>query len=84
MPKKFYKREWLNPKEGTAFIESCVEPNYSGVYSYVNIADCSRKVSIEFSYEKKDYKARIAKVDKMIKALTDLKQSLIEHHELVK
>lgn len=84
MADKFYRREWLNGTKGTAFLEAAVEPNYESVYAYLKVADCNRTVHLEFDYDKKTYAARIKKINKLITALEVMRQSMVEHKELLK
>jgi len=53
---KYYSRSFLNKKEGTAFIESSIELTDYCVYADVAVADCNRKVTLDFGvYAVKDY-----------------------------
>jgi len=69
-----YIRRWLN-KKGRAFIE--VDCGEYGDGGHVAIADCDRRVSLDFSvYEKKDYKTKLAKLDILIESLQQFKLML--------
>lgn len=72
--KKYYKREFLNRKEGTACIEiSCDGEGYSGV----KITDCNRQVTLSCStYNDKEKENTLYKLNKLIDNLTVLRQKI--------
>lgn len=72
-----YKRFWLNNKKGTAFCELEIEPDgprYTNVY--VKLADCNRQISLDFSFNKKTKKERLAKLDRFIASLQELRTEM--------
>jgi hypothetical protein len=77
---KYHSRKFLNKNEGTGAIECHVDQSHSWVDAGIKIADCSRQVTIEFSFgSMKDAKARREKLKlitdelvKMMKAIDDV------------
>jgi hypothetical protein len=71
-----YIRKWLN-KKGRAFIE--VDGAEYGDGGYVTIADCDRRIQLDFSvYDKSDFKKKIDKLTLIIDSLIDFRNVLIE------
>ncbi len=70
--KRKYIRKWLNPT-GRAFVE-LEESSYENGFS-LTVGDCSRRISLEFDYEKEDdesgRKKRLRKLDKFIAVLQE-------------
>lgn len=78
MNKKYYTRKWLNPKEGTAYIE-CAASNDLGSYKDFGfkLADCHRAVSIDLSFhDNKGKTERIKKISLIIDELINLKLAI--------
>jgi hypothetical protein len=82
---KYYKRTWLNKKEGTAFIECMYEGSFGSHNDCsVKFGDCHRTSSIDFSFFDKKTKAeRVAKLSSIIDELLLLKEHM-EKAELKK
>jgi hypothetical protein len=84
LKKRVYRRNWLNPKEGRAFIETATElVQYSkedpvNFDANLSLADCSRTIHLEFSaYNKEDVWERVAKLNILQKHLGILKDELM-------
>lgn len=75
---KYYSRKWLNQKEGTAFIEASIEDSYSKYKdSTLNISDCNKKISLDFSFHtQKEKKEKLKKLDLLINELKEFKLAL--------
>lgn len=80
---KLYKRRWINKGEGTAYvvIDAKVEghwdegkfPEDRHIEADVEIKDCSRQVTLEFScWSMKEYKERLVKLQGIIDDLEGL------------
>ena len=77
------KREWLNPKDvyNSGAISYAVTSYIGGdddsVDGELTIWDCSRKVTLDFSfYTLKGSKVVSKKIDKLINSLQDIKEAL--------
>ena len=73
------KRSWLNPisSDDTGAMWYSVEADAFSVDAKLVIRDCSRQIELDFDvYSKASLKERVAKLDKMIAALTEIKDSL--------
>lgn len=77
---KYYKRSWLNKKEGTAFIECLYEPSFGSHHECsVKIGDCYKTSNIDFVfYDKKTKAEKVAKLSSIIDELIALKVVLEE------
>lgn len=82
---KYYSRQWLNKKEGTAFIECTYEPSFGTHHDCsFKLGDCHRTSTIDLSfYDKKTKAGRVAKLSSIIDELILLKEQ-IEKVELKK
>ena len=86
MQMKHYRRDWLNKKKGTAFIESTSAtyfPKKKNVPGHVSasltIADCSRLINLDFdAFDKEDVDERVAKLDMIRTHLDALRDALLE------
>ncbi len=82
------KRRWLNEREGTAFIAWKIETvtfkdkknaRHNNVDACFNLADCSRRVSIDFSvYGKHGHKSRMKKLDRLVEELLVFKKEYMK------
>ena len=82
MKPKHYSRKFLNKTEGTAFIEVSAKTIGKWVDADVTIADCSRMVSLDFSFEttsKKERKEKLDKINLLIKELEAMKNFIEDH-----
>lgn len=81
-----YKRFFLNADRGTAFVEADVKdatPKKKYLEADVAIADCGRRISLEFSCNKSTRNARLRKLRKLISALQEV-ESALENYEFGK
>lgn len=79
---KYYSRSFLNKKEGTAFIESSIELTDYCVYADVAIADCNKKVTLDFGvFAVKDYDEKLSKLEKLISELSEVYMVLAVNKE---
>lgn len=82
---RIYRRDWLNKKEGTAFIESKITSGKYGnfkvgyVHGDICIADCSRQISLDFGVDtKEDVDVRLAKLDVMQAHIDLMRTALVD------
>ena len=75
---KYYKRSWLNKKEGTAFVECTYEPSFGSHHDCsFKLGDCHKTSTIDLSFHDKKTKAeRVAKLSSIIDELILLKEAL--------
>lgn len=82
-----YSRHWLNPPGGgNAYIQTQIEAPDGGdrnwLEAYVNIADCSRNIELDFcAFTDSPLDAatiKLAKLDLLISTLTEFRQAYIE------
>lgn len=78
MAKKYYKRTFLNKKEGVALIESRVSTDENGFKDAgVKITDCNRQVSLEFNFWNVETKDNTQyKINKLIEELEAFRAAL--------
>jgi len=92
--KKIYRRDWLNKKEGRAFIitagDTCLpektkdgDPPFpaavESVDYYLDIGDCNRSISLDFTaYNRESAQDKLAKVNLMMEHLNQIKAELQE------
>lgn len=84
---KHYSRKFLNKAEGLAAIECSVQHLLftSGVDASINISDCSRQVSIDFSvYNVKDLDSRLAKLDLIITEISKVRDVISNNYDSIK
>lgn len=62
---KLYKREFLNPKEGTAFSEVSAETGENYIDAHMKIADCNHIATLEFSIYDESNKTRRERIEKL-------------------
>ena len=75
----YYKRTFLNKKEGTALVECRVRGDTFGT---VKITDCNRSVTLEFnSYDEPKRDLMAYKIDKLISELTAFRDKLMKAPE---
>lgn len=83
---KHYRRDWLNKKKGTAFVESHTSDHFptnkkiSGhVSASLTIADCSRTISLDFDcFDKEDVDERLHKIAVLRTHLNEIVNALLE------
>lgn len=77
---EFYKREFLNRDRHhgmAAYLVYIYEVQKYGVDAYLELSDCSRQISIDFSFHnEKGAENSFEKLDKMMEALKELKRNL--------
>ncbi len=77
---RIFTREWLNPDEGMAYISLSIQPaSKPGRWHYpsLEIADCSRRINLEFDYETEEQRQdRIYKLNVIRSQLTILEAYL--------
>ena len=84
MSKKIHNvRRWLNPKDhsDSGLVHMTVDVDGTPAYPYVDagmdIWDCSRKITLDFSFSnEKEAKQRVEKIDILIQELENLKAVL--------
>lgn len=82
---KYYRRDWLNKKQGTAFVESTAHEYYptpknrpGHVSASLTIADCSRQIHLDFdAFDKEDVDERIYKIWMLRTHLYEIEQQLL-------
>lgn len=86
----YRKRLFLNPiKDGApAFIQAVADDSDNGAYLLGNyvliIADCDRRVTLEFSLANKYLRKRnLAKANRLVKVLTDFRDALAREIALI-
>lgn len=66
-------RAWLNPdKTHTASIAWNAEDGYG----YLEIRDCNRTVTLEFPYRNQSKRKSLAKLDRMIELMNELRKEM--------
>lgn len=76
---KHYSRKFLNSTEGTAFIEVNARQGVDWVDSTVTLSDCSRQVSLDFSFSKrKSKREKLKKIALLISELQALEAFMKE------
>lgn len=75
--KRVYMRDWINPEEGTGLIALTLEPaeGESGYcnYAQLELADCSRKITLEFDFHSEEKRQeRLYKLNVIRSHLTHL------------
>lgn len=82
-----YERGFLNKRQGTAFYEMKVSyennegrnSHYQYIAAEVSIADCSRRITLDFSVDdEKDWGNNISKLDLLMAALREFRQKYSE------
>lgn len=82
--KIFSKRMWLNPSSSStacagAYINLDNSPKE--VYKYmdagIELKDCSRSISLDFSEKPKDIHRSLKKIDKLIKFFTEFREKMV-------
>jgi hypothetical protein len=87
-PIKFYKREFLNPKSGTAFVESSFTYSSESAWSSgsLKLADCNGNIILDFDCnlgegkrvsKNANVQARLNKIDTLIHHLTGIREALV-------
>ena len=86
----YRKRLFLNPiQDGApAFIQAVADDSDNGTYLLGNyvliIADCDRRVTLEFSLSNKYLRKRnLAKANRLVEVLTDFRDSLAKEIALI-
>lgn len=86
----YLKRVFLNPiKEGApSFIQAVAEDSDEGTYLLGNylliIADCNRRITLEFALSsKKARKQARAKIDKLAQVVNEFRAGLLREIELI-
>jgi len=78
--KKFLSiRKWLNPKDSadSGMVQAFVASSYGCVDSSLTIWDCSRKITLDFSfYDEKSAAQRAQKLDLLIDAMQQMKAKM--------
>lgn len=77
-----YKRLWLNRQRGRAFVEVDVQNEVVGkryMDASVTIADCDRRISLDFAATKVTRGEKLQKVRRLIAALQDVEQALVDY-----
>jgi hypothetical protein len=84
------KRKWLNPKDhnDTGLIAYSVLTDegdeWASVDAFLDIWDCSRKISLNFCFDNdKQAKNRAKKIDYMISALEEMKEAMAEAYDKI-
>lgn len=73
MNKKYYKRLFLNKKEGTAFLELSYEDGYGNI----KISDCNKSISLSIdTSNKKERENSLYKIDLILLELSKYKAKL--------
>jgi hypothetical protein len=80
---KYHSRKFLNKEEGVGAIECHVDQSHTWVDASIKLADCSRQVTIDFSFgSMKDAKARREKlrmmIDEMVKMMKAIDDALAD------
>lgn len=78
---KFYKRGFLNKREGTASFEYDVNNeryDTRAINADFTIRDCNRSITLDFyCWNIDEIDEKLAKIDRLIKALQDFKQCVL-------
>ena len=83
---KHYKRNWLNRKDGTAFVESSSDlEEFRGEWNFsatLCIADCNRNINLEFyASTVEDLDDRLEKLDMLRKHLDLMDEKMARARE---
>jgi hypothetical protein len=76
---KTYKREWLNPKRGTAMVQCRTTLTEDYFSASLLLTDCSNQIALEFDAEHPEKIAsRLQKIDKIRAALDTIEAGLLD------
>lgn len=77
--KQHYKREWLNPKHGRAFVITRAAVVNEFATASLTIGDCGQDICLDFDAEDEaSVKKRLHKLDALRKHLDVIEETLIE------
>ena len=90
MANAFHKRKFLNPISTgqTSFIDALVEHSFNGSDCLINclitIADCKRRIQLEFLLSDKQYRRQsLKKINLLIDTLTGFRDALVKESRLI-
>lgn len=85
---KYYKRGFLNKKQGRAIFEAEMEADSYSVCASFSISDCNRQITLDFSfYSDKEFKNKMEKIQLLQRELYIMEQEMqkgYDHYKALK